>query len=63
MLAICERMPAKQKGQVVIYDIDAKKKKKKLPETMEQSKQYQSNEMLNSAFNPRDERIIITLTG
>ena len=47
----------------MLYDTESKKKKRTLPDMIEHSKQYHSNEFHRAAFNPRDENILVTITG
>ena len=52
-----------EKGRVTIYEILGTTKKQELPSAPDQSKQFQSNEMVCSAFNERKPDQIVTLCG
>ena len=63
-IAVCERCTTGNKGKFSIFDVTSQKKKKTLPENFSQDiNAYDSQEFIASAFNPKEERMIVTLTG
>ena len=62
-LAVCERCTAGNKGKFTIYDLTYAKKKKSMPEHIQDMNAYDSREFVASAFNHKDDRFIVTLTG
>lgn len=62
-IAICERCTPGNKGKFSIWDVQNPKKKKQLPEQIQDSNAYDSQEFIASAFSPKEERMIVTLTG
>ena len=62
-LSVCERCTVGNKGKFSIFDITSGKRKKTLPEQIQDSNAYDSQEFIASAFSPGEERMIVTLTG
>lgn len=62
-LAMCERSTAGNKGKFSIFDVTSGRRKKTLPEQIQDSNAYESQEFIASAFSPKEERMIVTLTG
>jgi len=65
-LAICERCTAGNKGKFTIYNMlkaGDKNKIKALPEQIQDMNAFDSQEFVASAFSPKEERMIVTLTG
>ena len=63
-IAVCERCTTGNKGKFSIFDVTSQKKKKTLPEHFSQDiNAYDSQEFIASAFSPKEERMIVTLTG
>lgn len=62
-ISVCERSAEGQKGIVSIYDIISSRPMQSLPDAPDQSKMFQSQEMVCSAFSPIKEEIIVTLCG
>lgn len=62
-LSVCERCPAGQKGKFSIYEIMNQKRRKTLPEAIQDTNAYDSQEFICSAFSSKEERQIVTLTG
>jgi len=62
-ICVCHRSIEGERGVFQIHDVQLQRLKKTLPEVLENPKLFESQEILASAFNPRDERMIITLTG
>jgi hypothetical protein len=62
-VCVCERSTDGYKGQFSIFEVISQKRRKTLPETLEQSNAYQSQEFVASAFSPTNDKLIITLTG
>ena len=65
-ISVCERSTAGNKGKFSIFDVTNQsnhKKKKTLPEQIQDSNAYDSQEFIASAFSHKEERMIVTLTG
>ena len=62
-IAVCERCTAGNKGKFSIFDVTAFKKRKTLPEQIQDMNAFDSQEFVASAFSPKEERMIVTLTG
>ncbi len=62
-MAVCERSISGQKGKFSIWDVTNYRWKKTLPEQIQDTNAYDSQEFVASAFSPREERMIVTLTG
>ncbi len=62
-MAVCERSIAGQKGKFSIWDVTNYRWKKTLPEQIQDTNAYDSQEFVASAFSPKEERMIVTLTG
>ena len=62
-LAVCERCTIGNKGKFSIYDLTYGRKKKTMPEHIQDLNAYESREFVASAFNHKDDRFIVTLTG
>jgi cyclopropane fatty-acyl-phospholipid synthase-like methyltransferase len=63
-LSVCERCTTNNKGRFTIFDLTiANKKKKSMPEHIQDLNAYDSQEFVSSAFSHKEERMIVTLTG
>jgi len=60
---VCERCTFGNKGKFSIFDVSTGKKKKTMPEQIQDMNAYDSQEFVASAFSPKEERTIVTLTG
>ena len=62
-ISVCERCTAGNKGKFSIFDVTSQKLKKTLPEQIQDINADDSQEFIASAFSPKDEKMIVTLTG
>ena len=63
-LCVCERGIEGQKGRFQIIDVIQQRRKKVMPEMSgSENREFQSREMVASAFCPKEEKIVVTLTG
>ena len=62
-MSVCERCTVGNKGKFSIFDLTSFKRRKTLPEQIQDINAYDSQEFIASAFSPKEERMIVTLTG
>jgi len=60
---MCERGVEGKKGKLTIFETLSHKKKKTLPESIDQENSTTSPEFVAAAFSPREDKMIVTLTG